>query len=207
MTKPNKQELIYAFIKEEYEKNGYSPSISEIAAHMGLTAKSNIHRQLQALVGEGRLSNLGGRYVPADVKNEGEREVTMVPVIGKVAAGLPITAFEEPQGYVAYLPQLGDSRDLFGLTIKGDSMVGAGIFDGDVVIVEKTPDVVNGDIAVALVGDDATVKTFYREKDHIRLQPENPDYEPIIVKDIKILGKVVASLRYLTNRGTFGVHR
>lgn len=199
MTRPNRQERIYAFIEEEYKKNGYSPSIGEIAAHVGLAAKSNVHRQLQQLVNDGRLENLGGRYVPTH--RGGGAKVAMVPLLGRVAAGAPITAEENLEGYVAYLPRYGDGEELFALTIRGDSMKGAGIFDGDVVIVEKTPRVENGDIAVALIGDEATVKTFYREEGHFRLQPENPDYRPIIVEEAVILGRVLASLRYFKNRG------
>jgi len=203
MTRPNKQERIYAFIEEEYKKNGYSPSIGEIAAHLGLTAKSNIHRQLQQLVNDGRLINLGGRYVPARLKDNDSAQVALVPLLGRVAAGVPITAVENLEGYVAYLPRFGDGDELFALTIKGDSMIEAGIFDGDVIIVEKTPEVENGDIAVALIEDEATVKTFYRENGHFRLQPENSEYEPIIVDEVVILGRVLASMRYHSNRGKF----
>jgi repressor LexA len=200
MTRPNQMERIYAFIEKEYKRNGFSPSISEIASFLSLTAKSNIHRQLQQLVSEGRLQNLGGRYVPARLRENGAADVVLVPLIGKVAAGQPITAIENLEGYVAYLPRFGDGNELFALTIKGDSMTGAGIFDSDIVIVEKTPVVQNGEIAVALIEEEATVKTFYREKGHIRLQPENPDYEPIIVEDVAILGSVIASMRYHKNR-------
>lgn len=200
MARPNKQELIYQFIEEKYKENGYSPSIGEIAAHLGLNAKSNIHRQLQQLVKEGRLKNLGGRYVPSSQCNN-SGEAVMVPLLGRVAAGMPITAIENLDGYVAYIPRFGDGTNLFALTIKGDSMINANIFDGDVVIVKKAPSVENGEIAVALIEDDATVKTFYREKDHIRLQPENPNYKPIIVTEAVILGRVVASIRYFGRRG------
>lgn len=200
MTKPDKREQIYSFIEEEYKKNGFSPSINDIAEHLGLTAKSNIHRQLQQLVAEGRLINLGGRYVPSRLHQSDTPDVALVPLIGTVAAGRPILAVENLDGYVAYLPRFGDSRDLFALRIKGESMIEAGIFNGDVVIVEKTLDVKNGDIVVALIEDEATVKTFYKEQDHIRLQPENREMEPIIVKEVIILGRVLASTRYHKNR-------
>jgi len=200
MTKPDKREQIYAYIEAEYKKHGYSPSINEIAEHLGLSAKSNIHRQLQQLVAESRLSNLGGRYVPTLLQERDTSDVAMVPLLGAVAAGSPILAEENLEGYVAYLPRFGDSRELFALRIKGDSMIEAGIFNGDIVIVEKTPVVKNGDIAVALLEDEATVKTFYREKDYIRLQPENQELEPIIVREVVILGRVLASMRYHKNR-------
>lgn len=198
MTRPNQRERIYDFIKEEYQKNGFSPSIGEIAAHLSLSAKSNIHRQLQQLVSEGRLQNLGGRYVPKSLTEN--LNAVSVPLLGRVAAGIPITAVENLEGYVAYIPRYGENGELFALKIKGDSMTGAGILNEDIVIVEKTPEVQNGEIAVALIEDEATVKTFFREKGHIRLQPENPDYEPIIVKDAVILGRVLASMRYIKNR-------
>ncbi len=196
MTRPNQKERIYAFIEQEYKKNGYSPSIGEIAAFLGLQAKSNIHRQLQQLVNDDRLSNLGGRYVPTGLQEKDKAKVALVPLLGRVAAGIPITAVENLDGYVAYLPRFGDSDELFALTIKGDSMINAGIFDGDVVVVAKTPVVQNGDIAVALIGEEANVKTFYRENGHFRLQPENSGYEPIIVNEVMILGRVLASMRY-----------
>lgn len=196
MAKPDKRDDIYAFIENYYKKNGFSPSINEIAAHLGLSAKSNIHRQLQQLVAEGRLLNLGGRYVPSLLHEREAPEVTLVPLLGTVAAGMPILAVENLEGYVGYLPRYGDARELFALRIKGDSMRDAGIYNGDIVVVEKTPVVENGEIAVALLEDEATVKTFYREDGHIRLQPENSSFEPIIVEDVVILGRVLASMRY-----------
>lgn len=202
MARPDKREQIFEFIDEEYRKNGFSPSINDIATHLGLSAKSNIHRQLQQLVAEGRLVNLGGRYVPALLRQNGSGDVVFVPLVGTVAAGSPILAVENLDGYVAYIPRFGDSRDLFALRVKGDSMIEAGIFSGDIVIVEKTPEVRNGDIVVALIDDEATVKTFFREGNHIRLQPENHELEPIIVRDVSILGRVIASMRYQTNRGS-----
>jgi repressor LexA len=198
MTKPDKHEEIYEYIEEEYVKNGFSPSINDIARHLGLSAKSNIHRQIQQLVAEHRLVNLGGRYVPSRMRSGGE--VAMVPLLGTVAAGSPILAEQNLDGYVAYLPRFGDSQDLFALRVKGDSMIEAGIFSGDIVIVEREAEITDGDIVVALIDDEATVKTFYREEGHIRLQPENRELEPIIVKDPAILGRVVASMRYQKNR-------
>ncbi len=195
MARPNQRERIYAFIESEYKKNGYSPSIGDIAAYLRLNAKSNIHRQLQQLVQDGKLENLGGRYVPTALR-ESAFEGVMVPVIGRVAAGQPITAVENLEGYVSYLPRFGESGELFALTVKGDSMVGAGIFNGDVVIVKRAPEVENGVIAVAMLDGEATVKTVYYEKGHIRLQPQNPAYEPILAPDVQILGRVLASIRY-----------
>jgi repressor LexA len=196
MTRPSKQEYIASFIEGQYKENGYPPSMNEIAEHIGLTSKSNIHRQLQKLVAEGRLINSRGRYVPTHLHENQSAKVVDVPVLGTVAAGNPILAEENLDGYVAYLPRFGDGNDLFALRIKGESMIEAGISDGDIVVVQKTPVSKNGDIVVAMLEDEATVKTIYRENGHIRLQPQNHKLEPIIVPDAVILGRVVASIKY-----------
>ena len=122
--------------------------------------------------------------------------VARVPLLGKVTAGVPILAVEEVEDYVPYSGGGYNPGDLFALRVSGTSMIKAGIFDRDVVIVKKTPVAENGDIVVALVGDEATGKRIFVEKDHIRLQPENDEFEPIIVKEAVVLGKVVSLLRY-----------
>lgn len=196
MTRPSKREYIALFIEQQYKVNGYPPSMNEIAEHIGLSSKSNIYRQLQQLVADGRLVNSRGRYVPAYIHEKQSSEVVVVPVLGTVAAGNPILAEENLDGYVAYLPRFGDGNDLFALKIKGESMIEVGIFDGDIVVVQKTSVSKNGDIVVAMIEDEATVKTFYRENGHIRLQPQNHELDPIIVPDVIILGRVVASIKY-----------
>lgn len=122
--------------------------------------------------------------------------VVEVPILGNIAAGVPITVVENLDGFVEYLPRNGRSNDLFALRVRGLSMIDAGIYDGDIVIVEQTPYADNGQIVAAMVEDEATVKRFYKEKGHYRLQPENPDMEPIIVPEVEILGRVVSSMRY-----------
>lgn len=196
MARLNQKDRIFSFIEEEYRCSGVSPSLSEIAAHLGLSAKSNIHKQIQQLVTEGRLVNLGGRYVPARLHERERADVAIVPLLGTVAAGSPILAIENLEGHVAYLPRFGDGKDLFALRVSGESMIEAGINDGDIVVVEKTPVAENSDIVVALIEDEATVKTFYREHGHIRLQPQNHTMAPIIVDEAVILGRVVSSMRY-----------
>lgn len=121
-----------------------------------------------------------------------------VPLLGKVTAGKPILAVEEVEEYVPYSGGGYHPGDLFALRVCGDSMIKAGIYDKDIVIVRKTPTADNGDIVVALIGDEATVKRIYREKDHIRLQPENDAYEPILVKEVTVLGRVISLLRYFS---------
>jgi len=194
MARPNRQEEILEYIQTEYKGNDYSPSLSEIAAHFGLKSKSNIHQQIQQLCADRKLINSRGRYIPYSLYQTAD--VAMVPLLGTVAAGSPITAIEDLEGYVAFLPRFGDGRDLFALTVKGESMIDVGINDGDIVVVEKTPVAANGEIVVALIEDEATVKRFYRENGHFRLQPENKTMEPIIVRDVAILGKVVSCMRY-----------
>lgn len=196
MARPNRQEEILKYIQTVYRGKAYSPSLSEIAAHFGLKSKSNIHQQVQQLCADRKLINCRGRYIPFSFYDDQKADVAMVPLLGKVAAGTPITAIEELEGYIAYLPRFGDGKDLFALSVKGESMIDVGINDGDIVIVKKTPVAENGEIVIAMVDDEATVKRFYREHGHFRLQPENRTMEPIIVQNVVILGKVVSCMRY-----------
>jgi SOS regulatory protein LexA len=123
--------------------------------------------------------------------------VIQVPILGNIAAGVPITAVENLDGFIEYLPHNGKQNDdLFALRVRGTSMIEAGIYDGDIVIVEQTPYAENGQIVAAMIDDEATVKRFYKEKGHYRLQPENAEMEPIIVSQVEILGRVMSSMRY-----------
>jgi repressor LexA len=196
MAKPNQRAKILEYVESVYKENGYPPSLSEIAAYLHLKSRSNIYYQLQQLCETCSLINSNGRYIPSSLYAGQKADVAMVPLLGTVAAGSPITAIESLEGYVAYLPRFGDSRDLFALTVRGESMIEVGINNGDIVVVEKTPVAANVEIVVALIDDEATVKTFYREEGHFRLQPENKTMEPIIEKDIIILGRVVSCMRY-----------
>jgi repressor LexA len=127
---------------------------------------------------------------------EGTEQASQVPIVGRVTAGLPILAVEEVQGYIPFSAQHQSGRELFALRVRGESMINAGILDGDYVIVEKTPTADDGEIVVALIEDEATVKRLYREKDCIRLQPENPTFEPIYATNVLVLGKVISVIRY-----------
>lgn len=196
MARPNQQEKILDYIQSIYTENGYTPSLSEIAAYLHLKSRSNIHKQLQRLCAEHKLVHSNGRYIPSTPYNDEKTDVAMVPLLGTVAAGTPITAIEDLKGYIPFLPRFGDGNDLFALSIKGDSMIDIGINDGDIVVVKKTPVAANGEIVVALIDDEATVKRLFRENGHIRLQPENRIMDPIIVDELIILGRVVSCMRY-----------
>ena len=186
-----KQQKILTFLKERAQ-DGLPPTVREICAAAGIKSTSTVHAYLKVLEDEGYISRKSG--LNRAIRLPGE-SVARVPLLGKVTAGVPILAVEEVEDYVPYSGGGYNPGDLFALRVSGTSMIKAGIFDRDVVIVKKTPVAENGDI-VALVGDEATVKRIFVEKDHIRLQPENDEFEPIIVKEAVVLGKVVSLLRY-----------
>ena len=193
--RPSQKDKIMGYLTKFYRRNGYPPSISQITTAIGLLNRSNVGRQLAQLVAEGKLIKINGKYFPAEVKEL--MRVIMVPVLGNIAAGVPIEAIEQLEGYVGFLPRgHHQDRNLFALRVKGESMIDAGIYDGDIVIVEQTPVADNGQIVAAMIDGEATVKRFFREKGHYRLQPENPTMNPIIVDHVDILGRVVSSMRY-----------
>lgn len=188
------KEEIYTYIKECSE-DGFPPSIREICDGLNISSTSTVHRYINMLVDEGVLDKNGGKN--RSVRLSGSSSVK-VPLMGTVTAGQPITAIQEITDYIAFNPDRRHSGQLFALKIRGESMINAGIFDADIVICEQMQTVRNGEIAVVLVDDeDATVKTFYKEDGHYRLQPENDSMDPIIVDYCQILGKVIAVLRYL----------
>ena len=188
------KEEIYAYIKECSE-DGFPPSIREICDGLNISSTSTVHRYVNMLVDEGILEKNDGKN--RSVRLSGSSSLK-VPLMGTVTAGQPITAIQEITDYIPFSPDRRYTGELFALKIRGESMIEAGIFDGDVVICEQMSSVRNGEIAVVLVDDeDATVKTFYKEDGHYRLQPENETMEPIIVDYCQILGKVIALLRYM----------
>ena len=188
-----KQQRVLAFVKERLG-DGIPPTVREICDACGIKSTSTVHAYLKRLEEEGYIDRMDG--LNRAIRLPGE-SVTRVPLLGKVTAGLPILAVEEVEDYV---PFSGGSQyaagELFALRVTGTSMINAGILDRDVVIVRRTNTAQNGDVVVALIGDEATVKRIYIESDHIRLQPENPEYEPIIVKEVAVLGKVISLVRY-----------
>ena len=193
---PKRLEILQ-YLTDFTEQNGYPPSIREICEAVNLRSPSTVHTHLKVLRDGGYLDKDDHKTRAISLK--GSRQgYRSVPLLGTVTAGLPITAIEEIEEYIPVPNLNGDSRDYFALHVRGDSMRDAGILDGDVIVVRKTPTCRNGDIVVALIEDEATVKRFYRERGHFRLQPENPDYEPIIVEEeegLVILGKVAALIR------------
>ena len=189
-----KQQQIYNYIVQFTSEHGYPPSVREICEATGIKSTSTVHAYLKRLEDEGYIDRRSG--LNRAIRLPGE-SVTRVPLLGKVTAGMPILAVEEVEDYV---PFSGGSQyqpgELFALRVSGTSMINAGILDRDVVIVHRTPVAQNGDIVVALLGDEATVKRIYMESGYIRLQPENPAFEPIIVDEVVVLGRVVSLVRY-----------
>ena len=190
------QQKILDFLRDCSE-NGRVPSVREICEYTGLSSTSTVHHHLKALEAKGLIIREHG--VNRCIQIAGEEKSASVPVVGKVAAGEPITAIQNIEFYVPVPEQLKRGRELFALRIQGESMINAGILDGDIVIVNRTPVAENGEIVVAMVDDSATVKRFYKENGHFRLQPENDSYEPIIVDEVVLLvvllGKVVSLIR------------
>lgn len=171
------------------------PSVREICAAVGLKSTSSVQAHLDVLEAEGYISR--DPLLKRSIRIVGQQDnIVQVPIVGTVTAGAPILAVESIEGYFPYTGTVSRDKPLFALHVRGESMIEAGILDGDLVIAEKTPFARNGDIVVALIEDEATVKTFYKENGYYRLQPENCTYEPIIVDDVSILGKVVAVMRY-----------
>ncbi|MDR1564620.1 MAG: transcriptional repressor LexA [Oscillospiraceae bacterium] len=187
------QQRVFEYLKER-SQSGFPPSVREICAELSIKSTSTVHQHLRKLEELGYIER--GSGLNRAIKIANEAPVVQVPLVGRVTAGIPILAIEE---IVAYIPFSGEQRrdtELFALRVVGESMIEAGILDGDIIVCEKTETAQNGEIVVAMIDEEATVKRFYREEDHIRLQPENPLYEPIISRDVSILGKVISCIRY-----------
>ncbi len=187
------QQKVFDYIKEVIDERGLAPSVREIGAAVGLKSTSTVQYNLNALEELGYIERDSQLKRTIRICKNGIRP-THVPLIGTVTAGMPILAAQSVEDYIP-VPVDQRGRSLFALRVKGDSMINAGILDGDVVVVEQTPSAENGDIVVALIEDEATVKRFFKEKGHFRLQPENDSYEPIIVKELAVLGRVVSLIR------------
>lgn len=197
-----RQQLIYDYIRSEVEFKGYPPSVREIALAVGLASSSTVHGHLERIEKKGYIRRDPTKPRAIEIldqdMNDSMKDVARyAPVIGKVTAGVPITAVENIEEYTPIPSSAAHPSDnLFVLIIEGDSMMKVGILDGDKVIVKQQSNADNGDIVVAMTEDDeATVKRFFKEKDHFRLQPENDDLAPILLKNVSILGKVVGLYR------------
>ena len=210
-----RQLAIYDFIRSYSTEHGYPPSVREIGSAVGLASPSTVHMHLKVLEEHGLIRRdskkprtievVDKQAAPADdqapqasVEQDVGRNIITLPLVGRVAAGTPILAEQNVEETLTLPTSIVSDASSFILRVRGESMVNAGIFDGDYIVVKEQPDAHNGEIVVALIDDSATVKTFYRERDRVRLQPENDSMEPIYVDDPVILGKVTALIRSIS---------
>ena len=196
----DKQKEILEFMKQEILNKGYPPTVRDICEAVKLKSTSSVHSHLETLEKNGYIRRDPTKPRAIEIIDDNfnltRREMVNVPLVGRVAAGEPILATENIESYFPVPAEYMPNADSFMLKVKGESMINAGIFDGDQILVEKCSTARNGDMVVALVDDSATVKTFYKEADHIRLQPENDTMDPIIVDNCEILGKVFGVFRF-----------
>ena len=217
-----REQRILDYMKEEIRTKGYPPTVREICAALGIKSTSTTHKDIESLVRQGYLvkdpskpralmvvdpAEKSGHVNAASGKTDSnvsafpENEIVDIPIVGRVAAGTPILAEENIEGSFPVPARFAGNGSSFMLRVRGESMIEAGIMDGDLILVQQTKEANNGEIVVAMIDgfeSEATVKTFYKEKDHIRLQPENISMSPIIVKDATILGKVKGVFRYFS---------
>lgn len=196
----DKQREILEYIKQEILNKGYPPAVREICEAVDLKSTSSVHSHLETLEKNGYIRRDPTKPRAIEIMDDNfnltRREVVNVPIIGHVAAGQPLLAVENIESYFPIPTEFMPNSETFMLNVKGESMINAGIFDGDQILVQRQSDARNGDIVVALVEDSATVKTFYKEDGHYRLQPENDTMAPIIVEECSILGKVFGVFRF-----------
>ena len=188
-----KEQKVYDYIAKSLKENGYAPSVRDICRDLGYKSTSTVHMYLNRLDMFGYISKVDGKSRAVKINNDETPAVSAIPLLGVVTAGNPILAAENFEGYVGYIGRETDK--LFALRVRGDSMILAGILDGDIIIAEQTCYADNGEIVVAMIEDEATVKRFFREDGHYRLQPENNTMQPIISDEVMIIGKVVAIQR------------
>ena len=194
----NSQRRILEFIKKEIELKGYPPSVREICEAVNLKSTSTVHGHLEQLEKRGLIRRDSTKPRAMEVLENPLSKGRSVPLVGRVTAGIPILAEENIEDYIV-LPQdqVGSDDELFALRVRGESMIRAGILNGDFIIVRKQSHADNGDIVVAMIDDEATVKRIFFEKDGVRLQPENPYYDPIYSRKVTVVGKVTALFRKL----------
>ena len=198
-----KQSEILEYMKNEILNRGFPPSVREICEAVNLKSTSSVHSHLETLEKNGYIRRDPTKPRAIEIVDDNfnlvRRETVNVPIIGKVAAGEPLLAVQNVEGYFPIPSEYMPNKQTFMLVVQGDSMINAGIFSGDYVVVEKQENAENGDKVVALVEDSATIKTFYKEKDHIRLQPENDFMDPIVIspdQQFQVLGKVIGVFRH-----------
>ena len=196
------QARILAYIESEIKSRGYAPSVREIGEAVGLKSTSTVHGHLTRLEKKGLLHRdamkpraMGLLLPSSSPSSYDDTDVRQIPVVGRVAAGVPILAEENVEEVLSMPIDVVGEGELFALRVRGESMIQAGIMNNDYIVVRKQPDANNGEIVVAMIDDEATVKRFYRECGHVRLQPENDAMLPIIVPSVTILGKVVSLIR------------
>ena len=197
----SKQKEILEFMKNEILSKGYPPAVREICEAVDLRSTSSVHAHLETLEKNGYIRRDPAKPRAIEIVDDNfnltRREIVNVPIVGTVTAGQPILAVENIESYFPIPMDYMPNQETFMLKVKGESMINAGIFDGDTILVQKQSHAKNGDFVVALIEDSVTVKTFYKEKDYYRLQPENDYMDPIIVPDVEILGKVIGLFRML----------
>ena len=199
-----KQSEILEYMKNEILNRGFPPSVREICEAVNLKSTSSVHSHLETLEKNGYIRRDPTKPRAIEIVDDNfnlvRRETVNVPIIGKVAAGEPLLAVQNVEGYFPIPSEYMPNKQTFMLVVQGDSMINAGIFSGDYVVVEKQENAENGDKVVALVEDSATIKTFYKEKNHIRLQPENDFMDPIVIspdQQFQVLGKVIGVFRFM----------
>ena len=193
-----KQQEIYEFLKTYTENKGYPPSVREICAAVSLKSTSTVHGHLKRLEKKGFIKRDPSKPRALEINelSTPKKEMVNIPIVGKITAGLPILATENVEDtFPLPIDYIKHDNELFMLKVSGESMINAGIHNNDLAIIESTNSAKNGEIVVALIDDSATIKRFYKEKDHIRLQPENDTMNPIIVPECSILGKLVGIYR------------
>jgi len=196
-----RQREILTYVMTNMQQRGYPPSVREIGTALGLTSSSTVHSHLTALEKKGFIHRDPSKPRAIEILKDGAsqppKRVVNVPVLGRIAAGQPLLAEENVEDVFPLPRDLIREDAAFILRVRGDSMIEAGILDGDYLVIRQQATANNGEIVAALMGEEATVKRFYRERDHIRLQPENRTMQPILTRDATILGRVVALIRRL----------
>ena len=199
MRKPrgDNQMKILEFIKQEIQNKGYPPSVREICDAVGLKSTSTVHGHLTRLEKRGLIRRDSTKPRAMEVLDDPLARGRSVPLVGKVTAGVPILAQENIEEHIILPQDMVEGEDIFALCVEGESMINAGILDGDYVVVRKQPNAENGEIVVAMIEDEATVKRICFEKNRVRLQPENPYMEPIYAEEVTVIGKVIALFRQI----------